>query len=174
MPPTTADAPKTRPSLLWLLLAPMALVGGVGAALAVALLTVGDVLDQALSFDRAAELPAGPVTVWVSPEDPPSRVRLLAPDGTELALSPDSDPRTVTADGVRWTSAYTATATTPGPHRVEPSGGQAALRTTPRLDTDAVRDRLLTWPLVLAVTGISVCLMVCIAVPVLRAANRHT
>jgi hypothetical protein len=151
----------------------VALVGGVGAALAVALFTVGDVLDQALSFGPAADLPAGPVTVWTSSDEPPSRVRLLAPDGTELALTPEPDPRTVTADGNRWTSAYTATATTPGPHRVETTDGEAALRTTPRLDTDAVRNRLLTWPLALAVTGISVCLMVCIAVPVLRAANRH-
>lgn len=162
-----------RPSLLWLLLAPIALVAGIGAATTLALVTVGDVLDRALSFGQEANLPAGEVTIWVATAERPSRVRLLGPDGLDVELRAHSTPGTVTADGVHWTSGYTATVTVPGRHRVEATGGRAALRTSQQLDTAAVRQRVLTWPLAMALTGASLCLLVCIAVPVLRTLNRH-
>lgn len=166
---TAAD----RPSLLWLLLAPVALVAGVGTAVALVLVTLGDVLDGALSFGPEADLRAGEVTVWVVATDPPSDVRLHGPDGASVALTADPAPRTVTADGVPWTSGYTGTVETPGRHRVEASTGSAALRSSHTPDTATVRQRVLTWPLALAVTGTSVCVLICIAVPLLRAANRH-
>jgi hypothetical protein len=167
--PTTADRRRVRPSLLWLLLVPVLLVTGIGAAIALAVVTFVGVVSESLDFGPSGDLPAGEVTVWVAEADPPDRVRLLGPGDTDVPLTPVDDQRTVTVNGVRWIPGYTATIREPGHHRVEAMAGRAALRAPDQLHTDEVRRNGIVVPIALATASITLSLLVAITVFGLRA-----
>lgn len=167
---TTADR-RVRPSLWWLLAVPLLLVAGVGTAVALAVVTFVGVVDEALAFGDRADLPAGEVIVWAAEAEPADGVRLLGPAG-EVALVPVENPRTVTADGVRWRAAYTATVVEPGQYRVEADAGRAALRGPNQLDAAAARRDGIVLPLLLATTGVTASLLVAAAVFALRTLSR--
>lgn len=156
---------------------PAVLITGIGSAVALAAVTFAGVLDRAVDFGPTADLEAGEVTVWVAVSDgaqPPQRVRLLGPDGAEVPLTPVDDRRTVTADGTRWAPAYTATIRRPGTHRVEATGGRAALRATDQVDSATVRRNGIVVPLVLATASLTISAVVVGTVLFLRAAGRHS
>jgi hypothetical protein len=162
-----------RPSLLWLLFVPVLLITGVGTAVALSAVTFAKVIDEALDFGPVGNLPAGKVTVWVAEDDQPERVRLVGLGDAGVPLAPDSTPRTVTADGVRWRSAYIATIAEPGEHRVEATGGRAALRGPNQLDTATVRRNAIVLPLTLATASVTLSILVSAAVLGLRAIGRR-
>jgi len=164
---------RARPSLLWLLLVPVLLVTGIGTAVALAAVTFAKVVDEALDFGPAGNLPAGKVTVWVAEDDQPERVRLVGPDNADVPLTPDGTPRTVTADGVRWLSAYIATIDKPGEHRVVATGGRAALRVPNQLDTATVRRNGIELPIALATASVTLSIVASAAVLGLRAIGRR-
>jgi hypothetical protein len=164
---------RVRPSLLWLLLVPVLLVTGVGTAVALAAVTFAKVIEEAMDFGTAGNLPAGQVTVWVAEGDRPEWVRLIGPGDADLPLTPEGAPRTVTADGVRWRAAYTATIVEPGEHRVEATGGRAALRGPDQLDTATVRRNGIVLPLALATASVTLSILAAAAVLGLRSIGRR-
>jgi hypothetical protein len=174
--PTSVDrrrAGPSQPSLWWLLLVPAVLITGVGTAVALAAVTFAKVVDEALEFGPAGNLPAGKVTVWVAEPDRPERVELVGPGGTDVPLTADGTPRVVTADGVRWRSAYTGTIAERGEHRVEAAGGRAALRIPNRIDTGATRRNGIVLPIALVTASVTLSILVSAAVLGLRAIGRR-
>lgn len=152
---------------------PAVLITGVGTAVALASVTFAKVVDEALEFAPAGNLPAGKVTVWVAEADRPERIALVGPDGTDVPLNADGTPRVVTADGVRWRSAYTATIAERGEHRVKATGGRAALRIPNQIDTSATRRNGIVLPLALATASVTLSILLSAAVLGLRAIGRR-
>jgi len=152
---------------------PAVLITGVGTAVALAAVTFAKVIDDALEFGPAGNLPAGKVTVWVAGSDQPEWVPLVGPGGTDVPLTADDTPRVVTADGVRWRSAYTGTIAERGEYRVEATRGRAALRIPNRIDTDATRRNGIVLPLTLATASVTLSILVAAAVLGLRAIGRR-
>lgn len=155
------------------------LITGIGSAVALAAVTFVGVLDEALDFGPRGDLPAGEVTVWVADGERPDGVRLLDPDGAEVPLTPvdartaGDDGRAVTSGGVRWVPGYTATIGRPGEHRVEASGGRAALRGPNQLPSATVRRNGIVLPIALATASVTISIVIAGAVLLLRSTTRR-
>lgn len=152
---------------------PAVLITGVGTAVALAAVTFAKVVDEAMEFGPTGDLPAGKATVWVAEANQPERVTLVGPGGTDVQLTTDGTPRVITADGVRWHSAYTGTVAERGEHRVEATGGRAALRIPNQIDTGATRRNGIVLPLALATASVTLSILVSAAVLGLRAIGRR-